>query len=212
MTEYLNQRETIVTQFANRLYWPRSKATAIRRCNLVTLTSPNREKLSQPRKVNVGPYPPEIQRNWPATLKAKEAEATESSHTPTLTQPAEAPVTQSNTSLSSPDTKYCMVCTPLGKFCPSEYPITLDWDEDLGEEEQKDQNKEGNFSVCWVGNIGNEKIKRTMTRKTPQTGPKSSSFNTFISKPSKFSTEQLGSQSSASQRHKFRNLTLLIYC
>ena len=52
MMEYLRCRQTIAIPFANRSYQPRPKATPIRSCNLVTLTRPNREKLSQPRKVN----------------------------------------------------------------------------------------------------------------------------------------------------------------
>ena len=80
---------------------------------------PNREKLSQSRKVNVGTYPPATQKNWLATIKAKEVEATASSQTPTPTQPAEAPVTQSPTSPLSPDTKDCAICTTLGKICPT---------------------------------------------------------------------------------------------
>ena len=46
MTEYLRQRQIITTPFAYRSYQPRPKATALRRCNLVTLIRPNREKLS----------------------------------------------------------------------------------------------------------------------------------------------------------------------
>ena len=91
--EYLCCRLTITTPFANRSYQPRPKATPTRRHNLVTLTRPNREMLSLPRKVNVGPYPPVTQGNWLATVKAKEAEATASGQAPTPSQPAEAPAT-----------------------------------------------------------------------------------------------------------------------
>ena len=89
--EYLRWRQTIPAHFANRSYQPRPKATPIRRCNLVKLSRPNIEKLSQPRKVNVGPYPSLMQRNWLAMVKAKEAEATKQAPGPT--QPAKAQAT-----------------------------------------------------------------------------------------------------------------------
>ena len=85
MAECLNCRQVIATPFANRSYQPRPNPTAMRRHNLVTLTRPNREKPSQPRKVNVGPLPKATQRNWVIILKAKEAEATiysQASHLP----------------------------------------------------------------------------------------------------------------------------------
>ena len=59
-----------------------------------------------------------MQRNWLATVKAKEAEATASSQAPTPTQTEEAPATQSPTLPLSPDSKYCAVSTLLGKLCP----------------------------------------------------------------------------------------------
>ena len=109
---------------------------------------PNREKLSQTRKVHIGPYPPVMQKNWFITVKAKEAEATVASQAPTPTQPAKIPVAQSP---FLPDTKYCAVCTLLGKLCPNEYLITTDWEDDLREEGRKNHNKEDNFSVCSDG-------------------------------------------------------------
>ena len=129
MTEYLRQRQIIATPFSNRSYQPRPKTTPIRRSNLVTLTRTNREKLSQCRKVNVGPISKAKQRNWLATVMAKEAEATASSQAPAPTQPVEVPAAQSPTLPLCPDTRYCAVCTPLEKLCPNEYPITLDCEE-----------------------------------------------------------------------------------
>ena len=90
MTEYLRQRQIITTPFANRSYQSRPKATAIRNHNLVTPTRPNREKVSQPRKVNVGPLPKAMQRNWLTTLKVNQAEPAASKQASALTQPAEA--------------------------------------------------------------------------------------------------------------------------
>ena len=76
MTESLRHRQVITIPHANRSYQPRPKATATRRSNLVTLTRPNREKLSHARKVNIGPLPKAKQRTWLATLGAKELETT----------------------------------------------------------------------------------------------------------------------------------------
>ena len=146
----------------------RPKATARRKSNLVTLTRPNREKLSQPGRVNVGPYPPATQRNWLTTLKAKETEAAASSQTPTPTQPVEVPATESPTPSTSPNMKYCAICTPLGKICPNEYPMSLDWDEDLEKQERKNQEIED---------------QKDNDRKTPQMRPKSSSIDTFTPQP-----------------------------
>ena len=141
MTEFLSQRQVITTHYTYMSYQPRPKATATRRSNLVTLTRPNRVKLSQPRKVNVGPLPKATQRNWLATLRAKEEEAAASSQAPAPTQQADVPANQSPNSPLSPDTKYCTICTPLGKLCPYEYPILSDWDKDLKDKERKDWDK-----------------------------------------------------------------------
>ena len=78
-----------------------------------------------------------MQRNWLATVKAKEREAAAASQAPIPTQPAEVPATQFTTSLSPPKAQSCAVCTPLGKLYPNECPITTNWDEDLREEEEK---------------------------------------------------------------------------
>ena len=166
MVEYLRHRQIIATPFANRSYQPRPKATAIRRSNLVTLTRPKRKKLSQPRKVNVGPLPKAMQRNWLITLMAKEAEAAASSQALTPTQPAEAPVTQFPISLLSPGTKYSAIWTPTGKICPNEYPMSSDWKKDLGEEERKGQDKGDNFSVCldWDADLKEQERKKSGNR------------------------------------------------
>ena len=65
-----------------------------------------------------------MQRNWLAIGKAKEAEATK--HAPTPVQPAKVSAVQSP--------KYCAICSPLGKLCPNEYPITADWQNDSKKE------------------------------------------------------------------------------
>ena len=45
MKQYLRQKETIATHFANRSYKTRSKATPVRQHQLVTLTRLNKDKL-----------------------------------------------------------------------------------------------------------------------------------------------------------------------
>ena len=89
MLEFLRCRKISAT-LANRSFQSRPKATATRKHNQVILTRPNREKLSQPREGKVGPYPPATQRNWLASLKAKEARATASSQVTTPTQPSKS--------------------------------------------------------------------------------------------------------------------------
>ena len=56
MVEFMRCRQMIVTPFANRSFQPGPKVVA-NKCNLVSLTRPNRAKLSQPRRINVGPLP-----------------------------------------------------------------------------------------------------------------------------------------------------------
>ena len=103
MAENFRCRQIITTPFANRSFKLRPKATPARQSNLVTLTRPNREKLFQPRKVNIGTLPGTTQKNWLATLKAKKAEATASNQVPTPTQTSEALAAQLPTSPLSPD-------------------------------------------------------------------------------------------------------------
>ena len=111
MMEYLRQKQTIATPFANRSYQSRSKATPVRsqaittqlrpkatpvkRCKTASLTRPHKDKLSKPRKVNVGFHPEFMQRNWPATVREKEMEAVKQAPAPA--QPVEASVAQSPT-------------------------------------------------------------------------------------------------------------------
>ena len=104
----------------------------MRQCKLITLIRPNIDKLSMPRKINVGYHPEFMQKNWLTTVKAKEAEATKQAPTPA--QPAKASATKSQ--------KYCVICSPSGKLCPNEYPITADWSDDSEEgKETQEQNK-----------------------------------------------------------------------
>ena len=88
--------------------------------------------------------------------------ATASSQIPTPTQPVEKPAAQSPTSSFSPDTKYCAICTSLGKICPNEFPVSLDWNEGLRAEDRKDQDKgEDNLSVCldWDADLEEQERK-----------------------------------------------------
>ena len=79
---------------------------------------------------------------------------------------------QSPTSSISPNTertKYCAIFTPLGKICPTEFPMSSDWDEDDKEEERKDQN-EGEGQTDSEG-------------KTQKTSPRFLSATTFTPQP-----------------------------
>ena len=93
--EFLGWRQVISSPYANKSYQPRPNNTATGRCNLVIFTRPNREKLSQHRKVDIRPFPKATQRNWFITLKAKEAKTAASIQAPAPTQPADAPADQS---------------------------------------------------------------------------------------------------------------------
>ena len=174
MMEYIRWRQTIATPFANRSYQSRPKATHVRRYNPVSLTRPHKDKLSKPRKVNVGHHPKFMQRNWPTTVKAKEVTAAKEAPAPA--QPAEAPASQSSGAQSP---KYNAVCTPLGKLCPSEYPITANWQDKLEEESQEQVKDKNNFSVCsdWDADLEEQDWKKCEEQKnndskTPQPSSK----------------------------------------
>ena len=146
MRVFIRHKQIITSPFANRSFQPRPKAAA-RKCSLVPLTRPYRAEHSQHRQINVRPFPAATQQNWLATLKAKESGrcgATTSLVPTQASQLVDTPSTLSPTSPVPPNTensKYCAICTPLGKICPSEFPMSLDWDDD--EEEGKDQKKRG---------------------------------------------------------------------
>ena len=141
MADSMRHRQIITTPFANRSFQPRPEVVA-GKCNQVTLTMPNRAKLLQPRKINVRPLCKATQQKWLATLIAKEAAGATTCQGPTqISQPMDTPSILSPTSAVPPEhTKYCAICTQLGKICPKEFPMSLDWD-DNDEEEGKDQNK-----------------------------------------------------------------------
>ena len=63
------------------------------------------------------------------------------------------------------------------------FPVYSDWDADLEEQDRKNQELEN---------------RKNKDRKTLQTGPNSSSVDTFTDKPSTSSIEHLGNLSSAS--------------
>ena len=103
----------------------------------------NKNKLSKPRKVNVGFHPGFLQRNWIAIVKAKEAEATKQASMPI--QPDKVLAAQFSDTQSSDiqSHKYCAICTLTGKTCPNEYPIpiTTDWPDDSKEEKEIQKTK-----------------------------------------------------------------------
>ena len=74
--------------FTNRSFQPRPKVAA-KKHSLGLLTRPNRAKLLQPRKINVGPPAEANQQNWAATLgKAKDASGATTSLASVQPQPA----------------------------------------------------------------------------------------------------------------------------
>ena len=147
---------------------PRPEASPMRKCN----------KLSKPRKVNVGFHPGFMQRNWLATIKVWEAGATRQA--PTSAHPAEASANQHSVaqSLDIQSPKYCVIFTPTGQICHKEYsiPIMEDClDDSKKEKEDQEQNKDkDNFSDIedWDGDL--EEQKNT-DNQTPQPSPKSTS-------------------------------------
>ena len=142
MAELVKCRQIIATPFANKSFQPRPKVSA-RKHNLVPLPRLNRAKLFQPRKISVGLLHEATQWNWAASLgKAKDAAGITTSLAPIQTsQLMDTPSTLSPTSpnppiKSSEHSNYCAICTPLGKICLKEFPMSSDWDYD--EEEEKD--------------------------------------------------------------------------
>ena len=73
--------------------------------------------------------------------------------------------------------------------------------------EKEEDKEDNNFSVCsgWEADLGEQdrenqecEDQKNKDRKTPQTSPNSSSFDTFTHKAFKVSMEQLGTQPSVS--------------
>ena len=140
--------QAITTPFANRPVQPNPKA-AVRKCNLVPLTRPNRAKLSQHRWVNVGPLPEATQQNWASTLgKADDAAGMITSLAPIQgsylmdTSSMASPISPVAHAIITEHSKYCVICTPLGKICLEEFAMSLDWDND--EDQAKNNNKDNN--------------------------------------------------------------------
>ena len=148
-----------------------------------------------------------MHRDWLTTVKAKEAEATKKAPTPA--QPAEAPATQSQ--------KYCAICSPLGKLCPSEYPITAEWQDNFeeGEESQEHVKDKDNFPACsdWNADLEKQdqknlemKEQKNHVNKTPQTSPKPKSVDALTLQPSKPCINQFGNQISVSSEETLEDV------
>ena len=144
MKDYIKEYQAIANPFANGWYPSRTqpspfakrpKGTPVKRSNLVTRC--HIEKLSKPRKVNVGYHPGFLQQNWLAD-KAKEVEAvTQASNflkpaatlaistqqvvvSVTFTQPSTTSAASAMSVETSPDQSqnspgYCAIYTPSGK-------------------------------------------------------------------------------------------------
>ena len=63
MTKFMRHKQNITTEFANTPSQPKPKAV-VKKYSLVPLTRPNRAKLSQPRRVNIGLTPEATQQSW----------------------------------------------------------------------------------------------------------------------------------------------------
>ena len=146
-------------------------------------------------------------------LKQKKQKVKYQARPPTAAKSAEVPATQSP--------KYCVVCTPVGKLCPNEYPITSDWQDDLeeGEESQEQVKEEDNISVCsdWDADLQEQeweylemKEQKNNDSKTPQPSPKPSSVDTFVHKPSNKQLNNQFNASSEAEDQKFDNLATLL--
>ena len=146
MKDYIKECQAIANPFTDISYpsrpnpspfakWP--KATPVKISNVVT--SCNINKLSKPRKINVGYDPAFFQQNWLAKVREAEAvslaalvviptQQVEVSFT--LMQPATVPdaPTQPSITMCNQTKKsigYCAICTPTGKQCSKEYPMPL---------------------------------------------------------------------------------------
>ena len=82
MAKFLRCRQIITIPFANRSYQQRPKVAAARKHNLVTLTRPNGEKLSQAQEDKCRALPEATQWNCLANLKATEVADATSSQVP----------------------------------------------------------------------------------------------------------------------------------
>ena len=185
MMQFMRCRRTITTLFANRYFHPKPKVVA--KCNLVSSTRLNRAKLSQLSKINVGSLSDATQWNWAATLgKAKDVACMTTNLAPIQTsQPMDTTSTLFPTSSQPPikfteHSKYCAICTPLGKTCPKDFPMSSDWDDEEEEDQVKDQSKD-----------------KDNDQKTPQTKPRLFTAMTLTLQPPKPSiTEYFGKISS----------------
>ena len=153
MAELMWHWQTITTPSANRPYQPMPKITVKKR-NLVPMTRPNRSKLSQPRKINVRKLPKATQLNWKSSISkcltqgAKDAvQNTSTSLAPIQgSQLIDTPSTPSPTSPAGPakiteHSKYCAICTQLGKVCPEDFAMLSDWDEEDDQAKDKDKDQ-----------------------------------------------------------------------
>ena len=128
LKDYNEETQVIANPFANRShpsrpkpspFAKRPKATPIKRSNSVTRH--NIEKLSKPRKINVGYHPKFMQQNWFA-VKAKEVEAVEQaphiyptscniSHIqPATASAAPSQPTETLPTQSQKSPRYCDIC------------------------------------------------------------------------------------------------------
>ena len=131
------QRQTITIPNTNETYHPKPKTTQKKR-SLVPLTKPDRSKLAKPRKMNIQkpkcPAATANPLNWKSTTGKSLTQ--EAIYTACSASTYLAPIQGSKliNTLSTPSppstaayakitehSKYCAICTPLGKYCPEKF-------------------------------------------------------------------------------------------
>ena len=122
------------------------------------LIRPNKDKLSKPRKVNIGFHPGFMQR-----ISLQQLRQWSRNH---KTGPYTCPASEAPAALSLKSPKHCVICTPTGRLCPNEYS-KADWpDNPEDEKESQEQNKDkDNFSDIddWVADLEQQKKKDNKT-------------------------------------------------
>ena len=151
---------------------PIKTKAAVKKCNLVPLTRPDRAKLAQPRRLNVGPLPEATRQNWTSNLgKARDVAGTTTRLAPIKgsqvmdTSPIPSPTSPVVPTKTTGHSKYCLICMPLGKICPEEFAMSLDWD---GDEEDQSRNKVKDNNQDQTQTSPNFSMVMTITLKPPK--------------------------------------------
>ena len=136
--EFMTSQQTITNLIVNISFQWKPKAVA-RKDGLVPLARPNRAKLSQTRRINVRKLPEACLLNWASiignslTQEAKDAAQSVSTSLTSIqgSQKIDTPSVPSPTSPAAhakitEHSKYCVICTLLGKICLEEFAMSPD--------------------------------------------------------------------------------------